>query len=327
MLLDPIARRKISKDGASKREVSTAALIPYEHHWDKETIITKNGELLQVVKLDGFAFETADDEIVDMKKMVRNSLYKSLAEGTFAIWFHMVRRRQSAYPGGTQPAGFAKYLDDKWRTKHHSRSSYVNDLYITVLRKQDTKGAAKIENLFKKAEQRANAEAKALELKDMHKELKETIYRVMATFKDYGARVLTTKMSDYGPVSEPLEFLGRLVNAGDAQPMLVPTLDIAHYLPMNRLYFGSNAFEVRSATGTRYGGVISIKEYAPHTAAGMMDAFLQLPFEFVMSQSFQFENRQTNIGSMQLKQTRMRQADDKAKSQVAEITEALDMAM
>jgi len=304
-----------------------AEFIPYEHHWDKDTIITKNRELIQIIKVEGFSFETADDDVVDMKKMVRNSLYKSMAEGTFSLSFHMVRRRQSAFPGGEMPPGFAKYVDDKWRQKHHSRSSFVNELYITVIRKNDTKGAAKIENIFMNLEKKTNKAADAEQLREMHKELKEAVYRVLATFKDYGARVLTTKMTPSGPVSELLEFLGRLVNAGDAQKMLVPTLDIAHYLPTNRLYFGARAIEIRSATGTRYAGMVSIKEYAPHTAAGIMDAFLQLPFEFVISQSFQFENRQTNIGSMQLQQRRMMQSSDLAVSQVREISDALDMAM
>ena len=322
-----LKRRKVSKALYAKREISAAEFIPYEHHWDKETIITKNKELMQIIKVDGFSFETADDDVVDMKKLVRNSLYKSMAEGTFSLAFHMIRRRQSAFPGGQMPKGFAKYVDDRWRQKHHSRSSYVNELYITVIRKNDTKGAAKIENIFRNIEQKTNKAAEGEQLKEMHKELKESVYRMLATFKDYGARVLTTKMSPSGPVSEPLEFLGRLVNAGDAQKMLVPTIGIDHYLPTNRLYFGSRAIEIRSATGTKYAGIVSIKEYAPHTAAGIMDAFLQLPFEFVISQSFQFENRSTNIGSMQLQQRRMMQSSDVAVSQVREISDALDMAM
>ena len=327
MLLKPLKRRKVSKAQYASREVGADTFIPYEHHYDKETVITKNGELLQVIKIEGFSFETADDDAVDMKKMVRNSLYKSMAEGTFALWFHTIRRRQSAYPAGTMPPGFAKYVDDKWKKKHHTRHSFVNELYITVVRKQDTRGAAKIENIFNKLEQRANKDAEAIQLREMHKELKESIYRVLATFKDYGGRVLTTRMTEFGPISEPLEFLGKLVNAGDTQKMLVPTLDIAHYLPVNRLYFGSRAIEIRTPTGTKYAGIISIKEYSPHTAAGILDAFLQLPFEFVISQSYQFENRSTNLSSMQLQQRRMQQSNDLATSQVREISEALDMSM
>ncbi|MES2985065.1 MAG: VirB4 family type IV secretion/conjugal transfer ATPase [Pseudomonadota bacterium] len=327
MILRPLTRRKVSKSEVAKREVSAAEFIPYDHHWDKDTIITKNRELIQIIKIEGFSFETADDDVVDMKKMVRNSLYKSMAEGTFSMWFHMVRRRQSAYPEGKMPPGFASYVDDKWRKKHHSHSSFVNELYISVIRKDDTKGAARLQSLINKFEQKTNKGADANQLQEMHKELKESVYRVLATFRDYGARVLTTTMGEFGPISEPLEFLGRLVNAGGGQPVMVPTIDIAHYLPTSRLYFGNRAIEIRSASGTRFAGIVSIKEYAPHTAAGIMDAFLQMPFELTVAQSYQFENRQTNIGSMQLQQRRMANSNDLATSQVREISDALDMAM
>ncbi len=72
-MLKPLKRRQVSKALYAGREVSSATFIPYEHHWDKETIITKDKELLQVIKVEGFSFETADDDVVDMKKMVRNS--------------------------------------------------------------------------------------------------------------------------------------------------------------------------------------------------------------------------------------------------------------
>ncbi len=326
-ILHPLKRRKVSKADIAGREISAALFIPYDHHWDKETIITKNRELMQIIKIEGFSFETADDDVVDMKKMVRNSLYKSMAEGTFSMWFHMVRRRQSAYPEGKMPPGFAAHLDERWRKKHHSRSTFVNELYITVIRKDDTKGAAKLQSLMDKLEQKTNKDADAVQLQEMHKELREAVYRVLATFRDYGARVLTTTMSEFGALSEPLEFLGRLVNSGPSQPMLVPTIDIAHYLPTSRLYFGSRAIEIRSASGTRYAAMVSIKEYSPHTAAGIMDAFLQMPFELVMSQSYAFENRQSSIGSMQLQQRRMANSNDLATSQVLEINDATDMTM
>src|SRR6185369_10692461 len=135
----------------AKLEVSEASFIPYAHHWDAETLITKKKEFLQIVKVEGYAFETADDEDVDMKKMVRNSLLKSMADGSYAIWFHTIRRRQSVYPGGKQPPGFAAQLDKAWREKHEDKNSFVNELYSTVIRKPDTKGAASIHHFLKMA--------------------------------------------------------------------------------------------------------------------------------------------------------------------------------
>lgn len=322
-----LERRHVSKAKFSKREVSASDFIPYKYHWDKETIVTKNDELLQVVKIEGFPFETADDIDVDMKKMVRNSFFKSLADGTFAMYFHTIRRRQNAYPGGKQPDGFAAYVDTNWRKKHHSKDTYVNELFVTVVRKVDTQGAAKVEQFYKSLEQKADKKTKDEELKEMHKELKEAVYRLMATFKDYGARLLTVKETAHGPLSEPVEFLGRLVNCCDYQPMLVPSMDVSKYLPVNRMYFGSRSLEVRAPSHKKFGAIVSIKEYAPHTAAGLFDSFLQLPFEFIMTQSFEFINRQTNLGAMQRQQNKMLNAEDVAISQVAEISDALDMAM
>lgn len=320
-------KRKTTKADISTQEVSMASFIPYLCHWDKETIMTKHRELLQVIRVDGFSFETADDEDVDMKKMVRNSLFKSLASGSFALYFHTIRRRQSKFPGGDMAPGFAKYVNDLWRRKHHSRNSFSNELYITVVRKADTKGAAKLEHWSKQLLEKADKTVREEWLKESHKELAEVVNRVVTTFRDYSAHVLTVVETKTGAFSEPLEFLGSLVNVGASQPVLLPTMDISHLLPTRRLYFGKRAIEVRGPTGKRYAGLISIKEYSAATAAGILDSFLQLPFEFIISQSFLFENRQTNIEAMQRQQRKLIQSEDVAVSQVAEISEALDMTM
>lgn len=322
-----LQRRKTALANISKRELPASTFIPYDYHWDKETIVTKKKEFLQIVKLEGFSFETADDEDVDMKKMVRNSLLKSLADGTFAVWFHTVRRRQSAYPGGKQPPGFAAIVDKMWRNKHQHKDSYINELYITIVRKADTKGAAKVHHVLQKASEAGNKTAQTQALQEAHKELAEAVQRVSATMRDYGARILTCIDTEHGVMSEPLEFLSKLVNCGFSQPMQLTDLNIAEALPIYRLYFGDRAVEVTGAPQKRFAGIISVREYSPATAAGILDGFLQLPFEFIIAQSFVFHNRQVNIGRMQVRQRRMMAAEDAAISQIAEISDALDMAM
>lgn len=321
-----ILRRRTEKASYAGLEVSESEFIPYEYHWDKETILTKKKEFLQIIKLDGFSFETADDEDVDMKKMVRNSLLKSMADGSFAVWFHTIRLRQSAYPGGRQPAGFAAQVDKQWKEKHHTRDSYVNELYITVVRKRDTKGIAKIEDIFKRASEASNKAVQIKAMKDAHKELAEAVSRLVSTMKEYGARLLTTYENEHGTFSEPMEFLSKVINGGYSTPIRCNATDLSHYLPMNRLYFGESVMEIAGGPRKRFAGIISIREYAPATAAGILDGFLQLPFEFIISQSFQFANRAQKIAAMQIRQNRMINAQDKAISQIAEISDALDMA-
>lgn len=320
-----ILRRQTEKASRSAFEISESDFLPYQSHWDRATIYTKRKEFIQVIKVDGFSFETADDEDIDMKKMVRNSLFKSMADGSCSVWFHTIRLRQSAYPGGKQPPGFASLLDKQWHAKHHTKDSYVNELYITVVRRVGMKKIPKIGRLLRKDIESAKyAEIRAL--RESQKELTEAVARIISTMKDYGARLLTTYENEYGTFSEPMEFLSKIINGGVSTPMRCNPTDLSHYLPKNRLYFGNNVIEISGGPRKRYAAIVAIKEYGPATAAGFMDGFLQLPFEFVISQSYQFADRSAKIGAMQRRQNRMINAQDKAISQIAEISDALDMA-
>lgn len=322
-----LKKRDSAKGSVAENEFPESHFIPYDSHFDSETILTKNNELLQVIQVDGFSFETADDEDLDMKKNVRNSLLKSLANGNYAMWFHTIRRRKAAYPEGRMPHGFPDLLDRQWKSKHEAQESFKNDLYITVIRKENTRGIAAINHWIKKISSKAEKGAQERNLREAHKELIEVTDRVLATLRDYGARRLGTVNTEAGAMSEVLEFLGRVVNCGFQRPIRVPTQGIDRVLPSVRLFFGSRAIEIRGPAKTRYAAMVSVKEYGPQTAAGMLDAFLRLPFEFIISQSFLFVNRQTSIEEMKRQQARMQQAQDVAVSQIAEIYDALDAAM
>jgi len=164
-------------------------------------------------------------------------------------------------------------------------------------------------------------------MREMHESMQEMTTRVLNTLRDYDSRLLGIKKTRNGNFCEISEFLGTLINCGDSAPMMATRNKLDQYLPTNRLFFGSRSIEARGPRGKKYAGIVSIKEYGPSTAAGVFDGFLQMPFEFIMTQSFIFSNRTIAINKMQLQQNRMIQAEDKAVSQIAEISQALDMAM
>ncbi len=321
------SRRKTQNAYYADNEYPESEFIPYLCHWDSKTVMTKNNELIQVIKLNGFSFETADDEDLDMRKNVRNSLYRSIASGSYALSFHTVRRRKAASIGGEQPAGFASVVQEKWMAKHKDHESFVNEIYISIIRKHDTKGLAIIEHMFSSLAQQTDKAVWEKAMKDAHKDMVDVTNRVLSTLREYQPQQLSVVETPTGFYSEILQFLGTILNGGHSEPMVVPNIDIATFLPTHRLYFGPRAVEIRGASKSRYASMVSIKEYSPNTSAGMMDSFLQLPFEFIISQSFSFENRQGAILSMQNQQRRMMASGDVAVSQIAEINRALDLAM
>lgn len=318
---------KAHREAIVKGEISEARFIPYLHHWNYDTIITKDNSLVRVVKIKGFSFETADDEDVDIKKMSRNNLLKGMSSGSFSLWFHTIRRKERAFPDGEMSNVFTEKLNEEWRRKHDDSRSYVNEHYISIIRKDDKSGLAILGHLAKKLQHKTDKTAWERDMKERFEEMEEITERILSGFSNYGTELLGATESNGIVYSQVLNFLGMLVNCGERRNIAITPNKIDHYLPTNRLFFGPKSIEVRGFNQTKYAGIVSLKEYRPSTNAGMLDGFLQMPFEFIITQSFTFINRMIAIGKIQLQQRRLIQSEDVAVSQIREIDEALDSAM
>ncbi len=325
-----------ANDSKAKKEKPVSSFIPYKCHWDKNTIITKSNGLLQVIKIGGFSFETADDIDLDIRKNIRNSMFKNMASGNITLYFHTIRRKKAVLqfgdnfdvdPTNITAKDFISYLETEWRAKNAHSDSYFNELYVSILYEPDKEGAAAIEYFLNKIRQKSDKSIWENDMREMHENIQEMTNRMLNTFRDYDAKLLGIKKTKNGNFCEISEFLGVLINCGDTTSMMVTRGKLDNYLPTNRLFFGSRSMESRGPRGRKYAGIVSVREYGPSTSAGVFDGFLQMPFEFVMTQSFVFSNRTIAINKMQLQQNRMIQSEDKAVSQIAEISQALDMAM
>jgi type IV secretion system protein VirB4 len=319
------------KSAYSSQEIDVSDFIPYKCHWDRNTILTKNNELLRVVKIAGFSFETADDVDLEIKKNLRNSMLKNMASGNIILYFHTIRKRKALYQedklSAVNVADFSEYLNHVWHKKHITTKYFSNELYVSILYKTDKAGAAFLEYLFKKLRASSDKLQWEDDMREMAENLEEMSTRVLNTFKDHGAKILGVKKRGENNYCEILEFLSSIVNCGQSDSVLLPKQSIDKYIANHRLFFGEKSMEARGPKGNKHAGMVSILEYGPYTYSGIFDRFLQLPFEFIITQSFVFANRQVAIGKMQLQQDRMIQAEDKAISQVIDISKALDMAM
>jgi type IV secretion system protein VirB4 len=318
---------KPEKEKITKGEVSAAHFISYRCHWNSDTILTDKEDLVRVIKIKGFAFETADDIDVDIKKNARNNLLKGMSSGNFILHFHTVRRKEKGFPDGEMPEKFSDRVNREWAQKHSNDKCFINEHYFTLVRGSDTSGAAVLENMFKKLQHRTDKTSWENYMREAYDELTEMTERILSGFGNYSPQVLGLAETEDGVTSEILEFLSRLVNCGYSQPITVPLGEISHHLPISRLYFGNKSIEAHHPHTVKYAGLVSIKEYRPSTNAGIFDGFMQMPFELIISQSFSFISRMVAISSMQLQQRRLVQSEDVAVSQIHEIDSALDSAM
>ncbi len=310
-----------------KWETSSSIYIPYKCFWNSNTILLKNNAFLRIIKIKGFSFETADDEDIDIKKEARNNLLKGMVSGNIGLYFHTIRKKKEAFPEGEMTNAFAKRINDEWKIRHDGDRSFANEHYLSIIRKDDTQGLAKAATFFKKLRNKIDEKAKIRNMRENFVEMEEITSRILNGLSNYGAELLDVIENNNGIFSEVCNFLGSLVNCGYSQNYRFIPYGLDSYLPVNKIYFGSKNFEVKFPFNTKYGGMVSIKEYRNITNAGMMDGFLQLPFEFIISQSFEYINRTVAISNIQLQQRRLIQSEDVAVSQIQEIDEALDATM
>jgi type IV secretion system protein VirB4 len=308
-------------------EVSSSVFIPYWCHFNSTTILTKSKELIVFIKVDGFSFETADDLELESKKETRNNMFKGMAGGNFVINTYTIRKKHSAYPDGNFDDPFCKALDEQWRSRHAPDYTFINEHYIVITRKNNAINEL-FEKVAKKFDKSEDAQSEDAVLFDAYTEILELRDRIVNSLSNYRPKVLGVYEKDGAFYSEILEFLGFIANAGNSQKYFLPAYGIDRYIQNSRLYFARKHIEILNAKGEiRYASIISLKVYRPTTYAGIFDNFLQLGFEFVLSQSFSFIDKSNAINKMQLQQNRMVQSEDPSISQIAEISQALDAAM
>jgi len=308
-----------------RREAPAGARLPYAAHIDDATIETRDGRLMQVIQLRGLPSETADTEELNYRKSVRETMLRGIANSHFALYHHIVRREVAPELTGDFTNSFSRALDDAWRSRLATRKLYVNELFLTLVRRPLQGQAGLLAGALRLVRGAGDArEAAAARVRDQGA-LNAARDTLLSGLAPYGARLLTAYSGPQGDCSEPLEFLSLLYN-GEVRPVRLPSADIGLYLPYRRVSFGADALELSAAGQLErtFAAMVSIKEYPGQTTPGMLDDLLRLPFEMTLTQSFGFVDRQTTLDRMNLAVRRMRAADDEALSLRRDLVTAKD---
>jgi type IV secretion system protein VirB4 len=308
-----------------RREQPAGARLPYARHVDDFTLATRDGRLIQVLHLKGFSFETADTEELNYRKTVRDTMLRGVADARFALYHHIVRREVAPEVEGEFPDLFSAALDARWRARLDSRRLYVNELFLSLVRRPLPGRIGLLKEALRVVRGAADEQEAAAEHARDLAALNGARDSLLSALEPYGVRLLSAYEGPQGLCSEPLEFLSLLYN-GEMRPVRVPQADLGRYLPYRRVSFGGDALELSAAghAPRTFAAMVSVKDYPGQSTPGMLDDLLRLPAELVLTESFAFVDRQVALDRMNLALRRMRAADDEALSLRRDLTGAKD---
>jgi len=288
---------------------ATAAsdFIPYHSHYNPHTLLTKNGELVQIVRiasnLRGLDYESGDGNDSILREIIRRAILETVRTDKLALWIHTIRKRKPIHHRGTFKEAFAAYVHDRWKQRYRWKHQYYNEIYVSLLYEGQSSALFDKENLAHVLLPKRHREFRHAYLDVAYAELDGTVSALIEKIgQHYQAQRLSIvervpaqmdSVDSPSPLhraifySEPMEFLGSLANLR-SEHFPLPEADVSAALCTTTRLFGFNALETRNEAGKRrFGAVLTLKQYRevpPDTA----DRLLQAPMEFVISQSFHF---------------------------------------
>ncbi|MGE4304198.1 MAG: VirB4 family type IV secretion/conjugal transfer ATPase [Novosphingobium sp.] len=297
--------------------------LPYRTLLDDGTVLLRDGSLMATLLVPGFSFETADSEELNVHAITREVVMRSALDSRFVLYHHVIRRQVRVELDGQFDAPLAAHIDTRWREKLASGTLFVNDQFVTLLRRPARGKTGWADKLSRKLRNNG-AQSQAPEPSDL-RELRAATGALEAALGSYGARMLGEYEGLTGTCSEMLEFLSALYN-GEMRPVRVPAegTDVGRMLPYRRINFGLDALEQKGAGGSDFAALVSLKDYPDSTGPGITDALLRLPCEMVLCETYAPCDRQVARERIDLAVRRLRSADEEAMAERAELQAARD---
>ncbi len=306
------------------KEARAGDRLPYARLIDDSTLLLRDGSVMTAIQVPGLLFETEDSEALNAHAATREVVLRSTLDARFVLYHHVIRRRVSVDLEASFPDPISRHIDTRWRERLGSGQLFVNDQFITLIRRPARGKAGLVERVSKGLKRKGREQVEA-DPKDL-RSLRAASQGLVAALQAYGATPLTDYVGPQGNTnSEMLELLSALYN-GEMRPVRKPAddVDIGHMLPYRRVSFGLDAMEMRGSGSPDFAAMLGLKDYPEATSPGLLDSLLRLPFEMVVSESYAPTERQTARERMDLAIRRLKSADEEAAAERADMLAARD---
>lgn len=305
------------------KETRAGDRLPYAALLDEGAVLLRDGSVMLALQVPGLAFETADTAELNAHAAARELLLRSALDARFVLYHHVIRRRVSVELDAAFADPLSAHIDARWKERLSAGALYVNDQFLTLVRRPARGRAGWAEKLARAWSRKGTGPA-AADPADV-RSVRAAAQAMVASLGQYGARLLGDYEGAGGSCSEVLELLSALYN-GEMRPVRRPAegTDVGQMLPYRRASFGLDAMELRGAEGASFAALVSLKDYPDSTSPGLTDGLLRLPCELVLTESYAPSDRQVARERIDLAVRRLKSADEEAMAERREMVAARD---
>lgn len=265
-----------------KLERPSSESLPYACHYSPDTILTKNGELLQIIKLEDFHSEQT------VRDALRSSINEHIDGDNFAITIHTVRLKKSTIiPWNDKNQEAFPYKLHQSRHKHgRSQIDYKTDIYISIVSRGYKKNNNILGIILQFLFSHTRKECKR-HIKGQHDKLSNTTNQIAADLQQFNAQKLGLDDTNN---SQLFLFLRSIITLlADTGKIPLPKQDVSEYLLNNYTNaFGFNSFEISSHGKKKFSTILGVKRYREVDIEHLSMA-MHLNMEFIITETIDFD--------------------------------------
>ncbi len=265
----------MAADGeAFSRESFLAEHLPYFSRVAEDVLITRDGDLMATLRLEGLNPMTTPDAELDALRRAVAAIVAQTGD-LYGFYIHRISVPQDLSLRPIEGNSFSAEIDRRWQQHVESLNPRKKQLYLTILRRPEvTSRLPFLRGLARKGW-----------VKDRTARCQE-LNEVVGFFEVALSAAKPVRMVSHG--GEWLGFLNTL-NSGSFAPVAFgqAALPVSHSLANVRATFQGNTVQINDGiTGeTRFGALFSIKSYPALTDVTLLDG-LDLPLDIVLTNSF-----------------------------------------
>lgn len=305
----------------ARASVPVSEHLPLGSHVAPNVVkLTQNGEYAATWRVDGVAFATTENLILNQRFAEEVNAIGVLGGGQIALWSHMVRRQIKDRLPGTFENVYCEGLDERYSQTFNDYKLMLTELYLTVIYRPQRAKRSLFFGMGKRSyEQVYEQQLEALAA------LEDAAKQVEASLAGFGLKRLSVLEKNGQEYSEMASFYGFLIN-GFWEDVPYAQARLKEYLPVATLYFGDNNGLAQSTLGdqTKFHAFVELKEYPAATKPGLLNALLSTQYEWVQTHSFSPKAKRDAVDWLQQQRGRMIAGDEASSSEINEIDEAID---
>lgn len=255
--------------------------IPITCHYDSYTLITKNGELIQIIRLDG-----GSDLDYQAQQAIRDSIKKNILDENFAFWIHTIRSKTDLDDHAEYDNIFSANLHEILKNEYSWNAQFINTIYISIVYARPVLNIYDPKTFIPSLSISYVSGKFTDHLDAAHLTISKVTDAIISDLLIFHPHKLGVYSEGEISYSESLSLFHYLVHL-ESKKIPVPIVDLGPVVATNRYVVGNSEIEIVNGEHRRFATVLAIKEYH-NIESNKLNELLQLPVELITTEVVYF---------------------------------------